>query len=95
MEEARRVLQRLRRIEALEREGAPARSLLAEVHALLEEAEAWVRTERPGTTTSAVAALDRCREAYDARRVPLGRVSEHGGRFDWSFQTAGGRSPPA
>ena len=72
MEEARKVLHRLRRIEALEREGAPARSLLAEVHALPEEAEAWVRTERPGTTASAAAALDRWRAAYDAGRVPLG-----------------------
>jgi hypothetical protein len=45
MDEARTVLRRLRRIEALEREGAPARSLLAEVHALIGEAEAWVEAE--------------------------------------------------
>ena len=38
MDEARAVLRRLSRIEALEREGAPPRSLLAEVHALLAEA---------------------------------------------------------
>jgi hypothetical protein len=62
MDEARAVLRRLSRIEALDREGAPARSLLAEVHALLEEAEAWVTCERRGAE-AAGAALDRCRDA--------------------------------
>jgi len=62
MDEARAVLRRLGRIEALEREGAPARSLLAEVHALLAEAEAWVASERGGTEP-AEAALERAREA--------------------------------
>jgi hypothetical protein len=62
MDEARAVLRRLSRIEALEREGAPTRSLLAEVHALLEEAEAWVASERGGAP-AAEALLERCREA--------------------------------
>jgi hypothetical protein len=62
MDEARAVLRRLERIEALEREGAPARSLLAEVHALVEEAAAWVAAE-PGGEEAAGAALDRCRAA--------------------------------
>jgi hypothetical protein len=62
MDEARAVLRRLGRIEALEREGAPARSLLAEVHALLAEAEAWVASERRGTE-AAEAALGRARAA--------------------------------
>jgi hypothetical protein len=62
MDEARAVLSRLRRIEALQREGAPARSLLAEVHALLDEAGAWVAAEGEGAE-SAAAALERCREA--------------------------------
>jgi hypothetical protein len=66
MDEARAVLHRLERIEALEREGAPARSVLAEVHALLEEAEAWVCSERDGTDL-AEQALQRCRDAVDAR----------------------------
>jgi len=65
MDEARAVMHRLSRIEALEREGAPARSLLAEVHALLEEAEAWVGSERGGAE-AAEAALDRCRVALAA-----------------------------
>ena len=66
MDEARAVLHRLERIEALERERAPARSLLAEVHALLREAEAWVVTERGGTDL-AEQALQRCRDTADCR----------------------------
>lgn len=62
MDEARTVLRRLRRIEALEREGAPARWLLAEVHALIDEAEAWVKAEGPGADL-AEAALGRCRDS--------------------------------
>jgi hypothetical protein len=62
MDEARAVLERLRRIEALEREGAPTRSLLAEVYVLLDEAEAWLAAEAPGTEV-AEAALERCRAA--------------------------------
>jgi hypothetical protein len=66
MDEARAVLHRLERIEALEREGAPARSVLAEVHALLAEAEAWVASERDGTEL-AEQALQRCRDVVDRR----------------------------
>jgi hypothetical protein len=62
MDEARAVLERLRRIEVLEREGAPARSLLAEVHALVEEADAWLAVEGSGTEL-ADAALESCRAA--------------------------------
>lgn len=62
MDEARAVLRRLERIEALEREGAPARSLLAEVRALLEEADVWLAAEDDGTE-GAEAALERCRDA--------------------------------
>jgi hypothetical protein len=68
VDEARAVLRRLRRIEALERERAPARSILAEVRALLEEAEAWLAAEpaEPGGTDLAEAALERCRTALTA-----------------------------
>ncbi len=62
MEEARAVLERLDRIDALEREGAPAAVVLAEVCALLREAEAWLRAEAAGTDLAA-AALERCRGA--------------------------------
>jgi hypothetical protein len=66
MDEARTVLRRLRRLEALEREGAPARWLLAEVHALVEEAQAWVEKEGPGANL-AEAALARCRDSLAGR----------------------------
>jgi hypothetical protein len=65
MDEARAILRRLRRIEALEHEHAPARMLLAEVHALLEEAEAWVSAEGDGAEP-ADAALARCRDVLAA-----------------------------
>ena len=61
MEEARRVLARLERIEALNGDRAPAGELLDEVRALLGEAEAWARAERmvPDTTLDAV---EQCRQ---------------------------------
>ena len=62
MDEARAVLRRLSRIEALEREGAPPRALLAEVHELLAEAEVWTASEHGGVEL-AEAALERCRDA--------------------------------
>jgi hypothetical protein len=65
MDEARAVVRRLRRIEALDRGRAPAGSLLAEVRELLAEAEAWVRAE-PGGTELAEEALERCRGALAA-----------------------------
>ena len=71
MDEARAVLHRLERIEALEREGATARALLAEVRALLGEAETWVCAERDGTDL-AEQALQRCRDAAGAHAVEHG-----------------------
>ena len=62
MDEARAVLARLERIEALEAAGASAGLLLDEVRGLLADAEAWVRTERDGTDL-AETALERCRDA--------------------------------
>jgi hypothetical protein len=61
MEEARRVLERLDRIEALERERAPASELLAELRALVHDAEAWLRAE--AEPSGAVEALAECRAA--------------------------------
>ena len=46
MEEARAVLARLERIEALEREGAGVPSLLAELRELVREATEWAERER-------------------------------------------------
>jgi hypothetical protein len=70
MDEARAVLERLERIEALERDGAPPRAVLAEVRELLREAETWLETERePGEL--AADALERCRLAHDAGAMPV------------------------
>jgi Asp-tRNA(Asn)/Glu-tRNA(Gln) amidotransferase C subunit len=70
MEEARAVMHRLERIEALDREGAEPQLLLAEVRALLREGEVWVRAERDGTDPAAEA-LERCRLAHDAGAVAV------------------------
>jgi hypothetical protein len=64
VDEARAVLERLARIEALDRAQAPATTVLAEVRALLGEAEAWLETERDGTEP-ATDLLERCRLAVD------------------------------
>jgi hypothetical protein len=63
MDEARAVLARLDRIEALEREGAPPGALLEELRGLVQAAEAWVRVEGD---ERAKTALDRCDEALTA-----------------------------
>ena len=70
MDEARAVMHRLERIEALEREGAGPQQLLAEVRELLREGEAWLETEREGNELAADA-LERCRLAYDAGVAPM------------------------
>jgi hypothetical protein len=61
VEQARAVLERLERIEALRRDEAPAGALLDEVRALLSEAEAWAEADRAGARASA--ALERGRDA--------------------------------
>jgi hypothetical protein len=71
MEEARRVLARLERIESLDRECARPGDLLAELRALLVEAEAWTRAERT-VPDEAVDAVERCRALLeDSRRTLL------------------------
>ena len=70
MDEARAVMHRLERIEALEREGAGPQHLLAEVRELLREGEAWLETEREGNELAADA-LERCRLAHDAGVAPM------------------------
>jgi hypothetical protein len=45
MEESRAVLERLERIETLDRAGAAPVELVTELRALLEEATAWLRAE--------------------------------------------------
>jgi hypothetical protein len=70
MDEARAVIHRLKRIEALEREGAAPQLLLAEVRELLREGEEWVRAERGGADRAG-GALERCRLAHDVGVVPV------------------------
>jgi hypothetical protein len=72
MDEARQVLERLARIERLDREHAPAGELLDELRELVREAETWLRAEPD--PAGAVAALARCRTelaSNDAEEVML------------------------
>jgi len=72
MEEARRVLERLRRIEALERRSAPSDELLAELRTLVREAETWLRAEpEPGAAADALARCAAALEAVEAEEVAL------------------------
>jgi broad specificity phosphatase PhoE len=64
MDEARAVLERLGRIDALERDGAPAGELLDELRELVREAEAWARREGPGAQ-DALDAIDRAQAALE------------------------------
>jgi hypothetical protein len=59
MDESRAVLERLDRIEALDRGVAPPTQLLEELRALLDEADAWARREGGDAATRAVAELRR------------------------------------
>jgi hypothetical protein len=60
MDEARAVIHRLDRIEALERSGAPPEALLGELRGLIRDAEEWARIECDARANAAVA---RCDEA--------------------------------
>ena len=68
MEEARRVLERLDRVEALHLSDAPAAVVLNELRALMSEAEDWLAAEGPAVEAAA-GALERCRWALDARSL--------------------------
>jgi len=67
MEEARRILERLDRIEELERANAGPAELLPELRGLLEDAEAWVRVEGGAAAGEAVTRL---RESLARDAVP-------------------------
>jgi hypothetical protein len=67
MDEARAVIDRLDRIEALDRDGAPPGALLEELRALVRDAEAWARTEGDDR---AAAAVERCGNALGAVSAP-------------------------
>ena len=57
------MIRRLDRIDTLEREGAAAPTLLAELRELVREAEAWARLEGD---ERAMRAVERCEEAMAA-----------------------------
>jgi hypothetical protein len=65
MDEARRVLERLERIDRLQAGGGSRLALLAELRMLVEEGEAWVAAETGGTER-ARDALAVCRRRLDA-----------------------------
>jgi hypothetical protein len=82
VDEARKVIRRLERIEALQTTEAPVAELLGEVRLLLAEGEAWVAAERGGgrggdrravdgqaSTGAAEAALEDCRKSLTAGRT--------------------------
>jgi len=50
-------MRRLERIEALGREGAHPAAVLAELHELVREAEAWARIEGDARAAAAAAAI--------------------------------------
>jgi hypothetical protein len=65
MDEARALLRRLDRIEALDRDEAPAGELLDELRALIRDAETWLRAEPE--PRGAVEALADCRRAIGSK----------------------------
>ena len=67
MDESRAVLERLERIEALDRSSASPAELLAELRGLLHDAEAWVRVEGGDAADEAVIRL---RGALERDAVP-------------------------
>src|SRR5262249_55176004 len=76
MDGARTVLERMERIDELQRGGAGPRELIAELRALVGEAEAWARAEQVGGERLSDA-RDRCRDAL--AREPA-RAGEEEGR---------------
>lgn len=68
MEEARSVLERLGRIEALDRAGAQKDELLCELRALIAEAEAWSSLEGGDAGEDAV---DGLRSAFDRDMIAV------------------------
>jgi hypothetical protein len=71
MDEARRVLDRLERIEELRGQGAPPGRLIPELRALVREGLSWAASE-PAGTGAARAALDELGSRLDAREAAAG-----------------------
>ena len=62
------MIDRLERIELLERDGAPPAVMLEELRGLVRDAEMWARLEGD---ERARAAVDRCDAALDSHRVAV------------------------
>ena len=74
MDEARAVLRRLDRIEALDRGEAPAGELLDELRALVREGEAWLRAEpEPRGAVEALAGCSRALQPDGSEAMLLAR----------------------
>lgn len=92
MDEARKIIRRLERIEALKSAKAPAEELLGEVRQLLSEGEAWIAAEHDGArrengagptgegeaaTAGAAAALRGCQATLAERKEVAPEPAEH------------------
>jgi len=89
MEEARAVLERLERIESLDRARAEPELLLDELRALVREAEAWARRERdPGAFAAAEALAERA-GALGGSLTRLGYSDGSGRKHAWDAATVG------
>jgi len=74
--EAEAVLARLARIEALDREGAPVKSLIDELRALVAEAQLWSRAEGGEAGEEAVSHLEAALAAGPAAaNTPAGMIA--------------------
>ena len=73
--DAEAVLVRLARIEALDREGAPAGSLIDELRALVTEAERWSRAEGGEAGEEAVSQLRSALTPDGAANAPAGMIA--------------------
>jgi hypothetical protein len=69
VDESEAVLERLERIEALDRSGASPAELVEELRALLVDAEAWSRTEGGDAGARAVADLRAALDSAQDRNV--------------------------
>jgi hypothetical protein len=76
MEEARKLLERLERIDELSGAERRPEALLAELRALVVEAEAWARREQ-GAEASTGSVIDALRHAVD-RSPPAGEPPDDG-----------------
>ena len=81
------MLARLERIEALEREGAGVKPLLAELRELVREATDWAEREHDPRAREAAAALAEAErqpteDLHHAHRVPLPSASAAASSFE-------------